>query len=135
MFSGIALALAFAVLLVPLAVYAGPPVLKALSGTGVERQAAVPSYQRPPAELTQVPFVNTLDPAAPMPDAAVLGALLDGELRFNGSGTVSAAVTDVRAFALELLGVDLMPTPRSSSCRPSRDSGSTSPRPPAGISR
>ncbi|WP_225216908.1 D-alanyl-D-alanine carboxypeptidase/D-alanyl-D-alanine endopeptidase [Arthrobacter pullicola] len=96
MFSGIALALAFAVLLVPLAVYAGPPVLKALSGTGVERQAAVPSYQRPPAELTQVPFVNTLDPAAPMPDAAVLGTLLDGELRFNGSGTVSAAVTDVR---------------------------------------
>ena len=96
MFSGIALALAFALLLVPLAVYAGPPVLKALSGTGVERQAAVPSYQRPPAELTQVPFVQTLDPAAPMPNAAVLGALLDGELQLADSGTVSAVVTDVR---------------------------------------
>ncbi|WP_225219332.1 D-alanyl-D-alanine carboxypeptidase/D-alanyl-D-alanine endopeptidase [Arthrobacter gallicola] len=96
MFSGIALVLAFAVLLVPLAVYAGPPVLKALSGTGVERQAAVPSYQRPPAEMTQVPYAATLDPSAPLPDAAVLAALLDGELELTGSGTVSAVVTDVR---------------------------------------
>lgn len=100
MFSGIALALAFAVLLVPLAVYAGPPVLKALSGTGVERQAAVPTYQRAPAELTQTPFVTTLDPAAPVPDTAVLGELLDGELGLAGSGTVSAVVTDVRTGAV-----------------------------------
>lgn len=96
MFSGIALALAFAVLLVPLAVYAGPPVVKALTGAGVERQAAVPAYQRPPAELTRIPAVNTLDPSAPTPDPTVLGGLLDAELDLTGGGTVSAVVTDVR---------------------------------------
>ncbi|WP_312181842.1 D-alanyl-D-alanine carboxypeptidase/D-alanyl-D-alanine-endopeptidase [Arthrobacter sp.] len=100
MFSGIALALVFAVLLVPLAVYAGPPVVRALSGAGVERQAAVPSYQRPPAELTKTPVVDTLDPAAPMPDTAVLGALLDAELALPGGGTLSAVVSDARTGAV-----------------------------------
>lgn len=94
MFSGIALLLAFALLLVPVAVYAGPPVVKALSGTAPERQSAVPSYQRPPAELSVNPFIKPLDPAAPVPDAAVLGPLLDAELGFAGSGTVSAVVSD-----------------------------------------
>lgn len=95
MFSGIALALAFAVLLVPVAVYAGPPVLRALSGTPVERQAAVPSYQRPPAQLSGLPYVSALDPAAPSPDPAVLGSELDAELDLAGNGTLSAVVTDV----------------------------------------
>lgn len=94
MFSGIALLLAFALLLVPVAVYAGPPVLKALTGTAPERQSAVPSHQRPPAQLTENPFIKPLDPAAPVPDAAVLGALLDAELGFTGGGTVSAVVSD-----------------------------------------
>ncbi|MDF2498765.1 MAG: hypothetical protein K0Q86_2397, partial [Arthrobacter koreensis] len=52
MFSGIALLLAFALLLVPVAVYAGPPVVKALTGAAPERQSAVPTHQRPPAQLT-----------------------------------------------------------------------------------
>ena len=99
MFSGVALLLAFAVLLVPLAVYAGPPVMRAVSGTGVERQAAVPSYQRPPAELTRNPVVEPLDPSAPLPDTAVLAALLDAELALPDGGTISAVVTDARTGA------------------------------------
>ncbi|MGW9404382.1 D-alanyl-D-alanine carboxypeptidase/D-alanyl-D-alanine endopeptidase [Arthrobacter sp. NPDC055585] len=94
MFSGMALVLAFALLLVPLAVYAGPPVVKALSGTAPDRQTAVPSYQRPPAEVFQNPVVQPADPDAPLPDPSVLGALLDAELAFEGSGTVSAVVSD-----------------------------------------
>lgn len=92
--SGVALVLAFAVLLVPLAVYAGPPVVKALSGTPAERQIAVPSYQRPPSELSPNPVVQPLDPAAPLPDPAALAAALDAELALAGSGTVSAVVSD-----------------------------------------
>lgn len=94
MFSGIALLLAFALLLVPVAVYAGPPVVKALTGAAPERQSAVPTHQRPPAQLTANPFITPLDPAAPVPDAAVLGSLLDAELSFEGPGTVSAVVSD-----------------------------------------
>ena len=96
MLSGIALVLAFALLLVPLAVYAGPPVVKALSGAAPERQTAVPSYQRPPAGVFENPVVQPADPDAPLPDPAVLGALLDAELAFEGSGTVSAVVSDAR---------------------------------------
>ncbi|MER2136595.1 MAG: D-alanyl-D-alanine carboxypeptidase/D-alanyl-D-alanine-endopeptidase [Arthrobacter sp.] len=96
MFSGIALVLAFALLLVPLAVYAGPPVLKALSGTAPERQTAVPSYQRPPAAVEENPVVRPADPQAPLPNPAVLGPLLDAELVFAGSGTVSAVGSDAR---------------------------------------
>ena len=94
MFSSIALVLAFAVLLVPLAVYAGPPVLKALSGEPVERQTALPSYQRPPAELFPNPVVQPLDPSAPVPDPAALGSMLDAELSLTSGGTFSAVVAD-----------------------------------------
>ncbi|MCC3281693.1 D-alanyl-D-alanine carboxypeptidase/D-alanyl-D-alanine endopeptidase [Arthrobacter caoxuetaonis] len=94
MFSGLALALAFAVLLVPLAVYAGPPLLRELDGSAVERQSVTPSYQRPPAALTKNSFVSPLDPAAPVPDPAVLAGLLDAELALEGAGSFSAVVTD-----------------------------------------
>ncbi|MCC3275798.1 MULTISPECIES: D-alanyl-D-alanine carboxypeptidase/D-alanyl-D-alanine endopeptidase [unclassified Arthrobacter] len=93
-FSGALLALAFAVLLVPLACYVLPPVAESMAGSGVERAEAVPDYQEPPSELEGTGPVSAPRPEDPMPDAVRLGQLLDEELSIEGSGSFHAVVSD-----------------------------------------
>ena len=93
-FSSTLLALAFAVLLVPLACYALPPVAQSLTGPRVQRAEVVPDYQEPPAELAGSDLVSAPQATDPLPDAAVLGRLLDAELAIEGSGSFHAVVSD-----------------------------------------
>ncbi|MCQ1956100.1 D-alanyl-D-alanine carboxypeptidase/D-alanyl-D-alanine-endopeptidase [Arthrobacter sp. zg-Y826] len=94
MFSGTLLALAFAVLLVPLACYALPPVAQSLTEPRVQRAEVVPRYQQAPVKLTDSALVAAPKASDPMPDAEQLARLLDAELAVEGSGTFSAVVQD-----------------------------------------
>ncbi|MCC9205628.1 D-alanyl-D-alanine carboxypeptidase/D-alanyl-D-alanine endopeptidase [Arthrobacter sp. zg-Y769] len=94
MFSGMLLALAFAVLLVPLACYALPPVAEAWRGERLQRAEVVPDYQEAPAELADGGPVSAPQAADPMPDREVLARLLDAALVVEGSGSFSAVVQD-----------------------------------------
>ncbi|MCC9144186.1 MULTISPECIES: D-alanyl-D-alanine carboxypeptidase/D-alanyl-D-alanine-endopeptidase [unclassified Arthrobacter] len=95
MFSGTLLALAFAVLLVPLACYALPPVAEAVTGSRLERTEVVPGYLRAPTKLAGSGPVSAPKPSDPLPDQETLGRLLDAELDVDGSGAFSAVVQDV----------------------------------------
>lgn len=94
MFSGALLALAYAVLLVPLACYVLPPVTDALTGARMERAEVVPEHLRPPGELTGSGTVTVPRASDPLPDPQQLARLLDAELAIEGSGQFHAVVTD-----------------------------------------
>ena len=93
-FSSALLALAFAVLLVPLAWYVLPPVARSLDGPGVQRAEVIPDYREPPAELSGSNLVSAPRAGDPLPDADRLGRLLDAELAIEGSGRFHAVVAD-----------------------------------------
>ena len=94
MFSGTLLAVAFAVLLVPLACYALPPVADSLTKPQLQRAEVVPRHQQAPTELSGGGPVSAPKPSDPLPEAEQLGRLLDAELAVDGSGTFSAVVQD-----------------------------------------
>ncbi|MET4060584.1 D-alanyl-D-alanine carboxypeptidase/D-alanyl-D-alanine-endopeptidase (penicillin-binding protein 4) [Arthrobacter sp. UYP6] len=95
-FSGLLLTLALAVLVVPLALYAGPPVLAAFGAQQPQRQLVIPSYQEAPSSLaareTEFPVPANLE--SPLPDKDELAVLLDAELAVSGSGDFHGAVLD-----------------------------------------
>ena len=96
-FYGLLLALVLAVLVVPLCLYAVPPVLAALTPDQPPRQLVVPSYQKAPSTLAadggEFPAPANLDSTPP--DPAKLAALLDAELTVSGSGSFHGVVLDV----------------------------------------
>ena len=94
--SGLLLTLVLAVLVVPLAIYAGPPVLAALAHQQPPRQIVVPPYQQGPGRLAAGgdEFPAPAGTESPAPDRGILAALLDAELTVAGSGTFHGAVTD-----------------------------------------
>ena len=94
MFSGTLLALAFAVLLVPLACYVVPPVADSLTEPQLQRAEVVPRHQQAPTELSGGGPVSAPKASDPMPETEQLGRLLDAELAVDGSGTFSAVVQD-----------------------------------------
>ncbi|MCC3274124.1 D-alanyl-D-alanine carboxypeptidase/D-alanyl-D-alanine-endopeptidase [Arthrobacter zhangbolii] len=94
MFSGTLLALAFAVLLVPLAFYALPPITQSLAGGGAQRAEVVPGHLQPPEVLTGSGPVTAPQAADPLPNPEQLGRLLDAELAIEGSGSFHAVVED-----------------------------------------
>lgn len=93
-FSGTLLALAFAVLLVPLAFYVLPPVAGYLAGDRAERAEVVPGYRQAPDELHESGLVTAPQASDPLPDPDRLGPLLDAELSIEGSGSFYAVVQD-----------------------------------------
>lgn len=95
-FTGLLLTLVLAVLLVPLAFYAGPPVLAALRSEQPPRQVVVPSYQQGPSRLASLgeEFPVPAGAGAAAPDIQTLKELLDAELTVSGSGTFHGAVLD-----------------------------------------
>ena len=95
-FSGLLLTLVLAVLVVPLALYAGPPILASFAREQPQRQLVVPSYQQAPATLSsgQDEFPVPANLGSPLPDTDVLGDLLDAELVVPGSGEFHGAVVD-----------------------------------------
>ena len=93
-FSGTLLALAFAVLLVPLACYVLPPLAESVAGSGTQRAEVVPDYLEPPAELETSGLVSAPRAGDPMPDPVRLGQLLDAELAIEGGGSFHAVVSD-----------------------------------------
>ena len=95
-FTGLLLTLVLAVLLVPLAFYAGPPVLAALRSEQPPRQVVVPSYQQAPSHLASRgdEFPVPAGAGSEAPDPQTLKELLDAELTVPGSGTFHGAVLD-----------------------------------------
>lgn len=95
-FTGLLLTLVLAVLLVPLAFYAGPPVLAALRSEQPPRQVVVPSYQQGPSRLASLgeEFPVPAGAGSAAPDPQTLKELLDAELTVSGSGTFHGAVLD-----------------------------------------
>jgi D-alanyl-D-alanine carboxypeptidase/D-alanyl-D-alanine-endopeptidase (penicillin-binding protein 4) len=95
-FTGLLLTLVLAVLVLPLALYAGPPVLAALRSEQPQRQLVVPSHQNAPSRLAaggeEFPVPAGTGSAAPDPTA--LKELLDAELTVTGSGTFHGSVLD-----------------------------------------
>ncbi|WIB09598.1 D-alanyl-D-alanine carboxypeptidase/D-alanyl-D-alanine-endopeptidase [Arthrobacter sp. zg-Y820] len=116
-FTGLLLTLVLTVLVLPLAVYAGPPVLAALRHEQPARQVVVPSYQQSPVRLASGgdEFPVPAGSEAPAPDTRVLAALLDAELAVDGSGKFSGAVQDaLTGEVLYDLDGDVPVTPASS---------------------
>ena len=95
-FSGLLLTLVLAVLVVPLALYAGPPIVAALRYEQPQRQLVVPSHQQAPSRLAAGgdAFPVPAGTGAQAPDPAVLKELLDAELKVTGSGTFHGSVLD-----------------------------------------
>ena len=95
-FTGLLLTLVLAVLLVPLALYAGPPVLAALRSEQPPRQVVVPSYQQGPSRLAFLgeEFPVPAGAGSAAPDPQTLKELLDAELTVSGSGTFHGVVLD-----------------------------------------
>ncbi|WAP51912.1 D-alanyl-D-alanine carboxypeptidase [Arthrobacter sp. ATA002] len=100
MLTGLLLTLVLAVLVVPLAFYAGPPLLTALRGEQPQRQVVVPPYQQGPGRLAfsggDFPVPAGAGQSAPdtAPDTDTLKDLLDAELAVSGSGTFHGTVLD-----------------------------------------
>ncbi|MCQ2000246.1 D-alanyl-D-alanine carboxypeptidase/D-alanyl-D-alanine endopeptidase [Arthrobacter zhaoxinii] len=94
MFSAVLLALAFAVLLVPLACYVVPPLAASLDGERLQRAEVVPDYQEPPEKLTEDGPVSAPQATDPMPGTAELARLLDARLAVEGGAAISAVVQD-----------------------------------------
>lgn len=97
-FTGLLLTLVLAVLVVPLALYAGPPVLAALRHEQPQRQVVVPSYQQAPDRLAaggeEFPVPAGTGNRSSAPDRGTLAELLDAELTVTGSGDFTGAVLD-----------------------------------------
>ncbi|WP_237687435.1 D-alanyl-D-alanine carboxypeptidase/D-alanyl-D-alanine-endopeptidase [Arthrobacter jiangjiafuii] len=95
-FSGLLLTLVLAALVVPLGLYAGPPVLAALANKQPQRQEPVPAYQQAPLQLGAAGpvFPAPAGLSAPLPAADELAALLDAELMVAGSGEFHGTVLD-----------------------------------------
>ncbi len=96
LFSGLLLTLVLAVLVVPLALYAGPPILAALAHDQPQRQLVVPAHQQAPAVLSsgQDEFPVPANLGSPLPDSGALAELLDAALVVPGSGGFSGTVLD-----------------------------------------
>ncbi|MCC3266212.1 D-alanyl-D-alanine carboxypeptidase/D-alanyl-D-alanine endopeptidase [Arthrobacter gengyunqii] len=94
--SGLLLTLVLAVLVVPLCLYAGPPVLAALAREHPQRELVVPSHEEAPGVLSSGSgeFPAPAGLGAPLPDAEELAARLDAELEVSGSGEFRGAVVD-----------------------------------------
>lgn len=95
--TGLLLTLVLAVLVVPLAWYAGPPVVAALRHEQPPRQVVVPDHQQSPVRLAAGgdEFPVPAGAGSGAPDPEVLGPLLDAELTVAGSGVFTGAVLDV----------------------------------------
>ncbi|GAA3292114.1 D-alanyl-D-alanine carboxypeptidase/D-alanyl-D-alanine-endopeptidase [Arthrobacter citreus] len=95
-FSGLLLTLVLAVLVLPLALYAGPPLLAALRSEQPQRQLVVPSHQQAPSRLAAGGdvFPVPAGTGSEAPDPAALKELLDAELKVAGSGTFHGSVLD-----------------------------------------
>lgn len=116
-FSGLLLTLVMAVLVVPLCLYAGPPVLAALAREQPQRQLVVPAHQQAPGALSsgRAEFPVPANLGAPLPDRQALGDLLDAELVVPGSGEFHGAVLDARTGEILYdLDGDAAATPASS---------------------
>ncbi|WP_035765255.1 D-alanyl-D-alanine carboxypeptidase/D-alanyl-D-alanine-endopeptidase [Arthrobacter sp. H20] len=84
----------FASLAVPLGFAVVPVVVRSLEQPEPIPEPPADERQLPPVGLTPPAQVAALDPAAPLPNPALLTSALHAELRFEGSGVLSGVVVD-----------------------------------------
>lgn len=95
--SAVLLAMVLAVLLVPLAVYAGPAVISSVIPKDPPATVPTPASQQAPTKITMPTVVTGLDPDAPRPSTDALAALLPPLLKVDGEGNFTGVVLDTRS--------------------------------------
>lgn len=81
-----------AILVLPVSLYLGPPVLAWVTPEPPKPAAPIPGYQKAPQTPGSLDAVTSLPSGAPQPDPAVLTKELDAALNIPGSGRARAVV-------------------------------------------
>ncbi len=93
--TAVLLAMVLAVLVLPLAVYAGPAVVSSvLSEEPDPTPVPTPAVQLPPTEVTMPSAVTARSPGAPVPSKDALKTLLPPLLKVDGEGDFTGVVLD-----------------------------------------